>query len=131
MTEVKQIDDELYDVICGWWRDHGWPVLPKELLPKHGYIVVLDGRPVIAGFLYKDVTASFGMIEWIVADPKSTRDDRDKCFPSLIEKLLSSATECGVKLLVTTAIHKSLIGRLEKSGFVIDYDGITQLCKQL
>ena len=41
-----------YPMICEWWTAHGWPAVPRDMLPKLGCIVELDGVPKAAAWLF-------------------------------------------------------------------------------
>src|SRR3990167_6225154 len=124
---ICQIDDNLYQTVCSWWKDRGAPAIPRDLLPKRGYVVVKGDRPIIAGFLYKDETARFGMVEYISSDPKSTKEERSSGFVELMDHILTVAKEDGIMFLITTANHPGLIEKLKNSGFKIDCVNVTQL----
>ena len=128
---IRQIDDGLYQTVCSWWKDRGAPPIPRELLPKRGYIVVKGDKPIIAGFLYKDETARFGMVEYISSDPKSTKEERVAGFVELMDHILMVAKEDGIMFLITTANHPGLIEKLKNSGFKIDCVNVTQLFREV
>ena len=128
---IRQVDDDLYQTICSWWKEHGAPAIPRGLLPRRGYVVIEGGRPIIAGFLYKDETACFGMVEYISSDPESTKEERATGFAALMDHILKVARDEGVRFLTTTANHPGLIEKLKGSGFKMDCENVTQLFREV
>lgn len=128
---IQQIDDSLYQTICSWWIAHNWPVLPKEMLPKRGYMAFLGEKPIIAGFLYKDETSAFGMMEWMISNPDSSREQRDESFKELIKHVQEVSKEIGVRFLFTTTSKESLINRYKDAGFLVSDQSVTHLTKEI
>lgn len=116
---ITPINDTLYEVICGWWKAYGFPVLPIDLLSKRGFISFINSKPVVCGFLYKDETSSFGMIEWITVNPDSSEEDRRDAFKALMDHFKSLSKEIGIKFLISVSTNESLTSRLEGSGFCL------------
>lgn len=128
---IKTIDKELYEIICGWWRARGWPAMPLDALSKRGYIVFIDDRPIVAGFLYKDETSCLGMFGWIISSPDSTHDERDKCLDELISHVEFVAKDIGITLLMTSIKHGSLVEKLKGHSFLVLGDGSIEMAKLL
>lgn len=125
---IKLIDDELYEVVCGWWKALGWAVFPKDMLPKHGYVVSTN-KPVIAGFLYQEAQAKFGLLGWIVSDPESSKEERTECLDILLNHLFDKAKEEGLRGIFTFMKHGPLIEKLKQYGFTVLSDDSIQLMK--
>lgn len=128
---IRQINDDLYQILCGWWEARGVPALTKDLLGTQGYAYFLDDKPIIAGFLYKAENSSFGMVEWIVSSPESTREQRNLGFKELMDRLLAEAKEAKIRLLMTTVKHHSLMKRMEGEGFFQDTQNVTQMFREV
>jgi hypothetical protein len=126
---IKQIDDDLYQTVCTWWVARGWPELPQGFLPKRGYVAFVGEKPIIAGFLYKDETSYFGMMEWIVAAPDASKEEKTIGFNELCEHISQVAKNAGVKLLMTAVNNPSLQQRYENNGFNPTDTGMTHLQK--
>ena len=123
---VKQVNKELYDLICTWWEARSWPVIPWTTLPSNGYVVYEDEKPIIAGFLYLSDSA-LGMIEWIVASPDTTKEERARGFDRLMEELLKTAKENDIQILYTSLNHPKLIEKYEKHNFVKAETDVTNM----
>jgi hypothetical protein len=118
-TEVKLMDEELFEVVCGWWKKHSWPVMPRDFLPKRAYVSFVDDVPTWAGFLYKDEGSCHGMFEWAVANPDIFGEVRGVGFTALISWVCEEAERCGIKYLMSTTSSGGLEKRLEREGFFV------------
>lgn len=120
---IRQIDDELYQVVCDWWRVHEWPIMERRLLPRRGFVSFVGEKPIMAGFLYKDETADFGMFDFLVSNPESSRDERDTAFNFLVDKVEKEAKESGITLLFTVSSHQGFTKRLLHHDFIDSGEG--------
>lgn len=117
---IKQIDDELYGVLCSWWKLHGWTCMPRALLPKTGHVSFVEDKPVIAGFLYKMEDCCFGVIAWVVGNPESTSEERSIGFSELLESFKVKSKEMGIVGLWTSVPGgNNLVNRYLENGFKI------------
>lgn len=53
LMAVKELDDELYEILAGWWSSRALIAPMWEILPR-GYVSFIGGKPIFAGFLYKN-----------------------------------------------------------------------------
>jgi hypothetical protein len=82
---------EHYGMIALWWRRHGFPVIPKEVL-GFGVVVRMDNVPKAAVFGFQDRYAErFAVIEFAVANPANK--------PKQSILALETAVECAKELL--------------------------------
>ena len=52
---IKTLTNNDYEELSNWWKEWGWPVLPKDMLPDNGtggIMVENEGENIVAGFLY-------------------------------------------------------------------------------
>jgi hypothetical protein len=126
---IKKIDDELYQVVCSWWKDRGWPQIPRVMLPDRGYVSFVADVPVAAAFLYKDESAAFGMIEWAISDPFAQVDTRSNAIDEVIAYIVNEANKIGIKLLFTSLKNKSLLERYKKNYFNVSDTEMTNMVR--
>lgn len=98
-----------------WWSQRDWPPIPKEMLPKNGYMINWDGRPICQGWLYL-TDSNMSLIGWVVSDPEA-REGRDECLDMLFKSLMELSRNEGRSLITMYAAHPKLLKRLEKHGF--------------
>ena len=118
-----RLDD--YETLVSWWAGHNWPVVAPQALPNLGYVVEGD-KPICAGFLYR-TDSMIAWSEFIVADPESKIEERDKGLDMILDGLKKTATEMGFKALFTTLVHKRLIERHKKHGYNITDENVTNM----
>ena len=82
---------------------------------------------IFYGFVGKEETANFWMLEWIVSNPSSTKEEIMRCFPELTAHVREAAKASGARFVYTTTNRPRLIEKLTAAGFKIDCDNITQL----
>lgn len=128
---IKQIDNELYQLIRQWWAHHKWPVMPPDMLPRTGYMAYVNEKPIVAAFLYKMDTSKIGWLEWFVSNPDSTYDERTQGMDELFETSFAKAKEMGIGALFTSCKNESLLKRLQEKGFVITDQEMTNLIKTI
>jgi hypothetical protein len=114
---IKQIDDELYEVVCGWWVKRGWPIIPRNMIGSDLFIAFSGEKPIMSAVLYKAEGCAYGMLEWFNSNPDSTREERDQVFDGLVEHLTSVGKSKGVAGFQNFTNHRSLKERLLKAGF--------------
>lgn len=103
---------EHYEDVCYWWFQHDWPTLPREALPKTGFIV--DG--LAAGFLYK-TDSTFAILEFIVGNPEANKEKRRQAIDLVVKELLNEAKNDGFKLIFSSISHPNLKKIYLNNGF--------------
>lgn len=110
---VREIDlNHDYETLARWWEAHQWPVVPKEHLPKRGFMV----NETVAAFLYQTDSA-IAWMEWIISDPASDSLVRDVALDLLIEHISKEARDLGFQIVLTLTDKPRLKNRLERLGF--------------
>lgn len=126
---IFDIDKKYYDIVSKWWQTHGWPALPKNVLPKRAYISVINEKPLIAGFLYKDDSSSLGMLEWIVANPDADYSEKTVGFNELITHIDNVCKNDKILFVLASTNNKSLKERYLKNGFIESDQNMTHFNK--
>lgn len=123
---VELFMPEMLPMVHEWWASEKFPLLPLEILPKTGIVVLVDDVAACAGWLYKS-DSTLGYIEWIVANPLVRREKRDNALNRLISELLYEAKKAKINLLFTSVKHPVLLKRLERMGFIASDSGMTNM----
>lgn len=119
-----------YPRICEWWAAHGWPALPFDALPKTGAVALHEDRPIAAGFLYK-TDSTIAVMEFLIADPASDKIVRGEALDNIVQSLVASAKEQGFSTIFTSTVHRGVIERQKKFGFVVTDEGASQLIRRV
>lgn len=110
--KIELVNEKNYELLVEWWKGYSWPVVPLAMLPKIGFIV----NDVVAGFIYS-TDSKICMIEWIIGNPRSSKEDRKKGLNELLMLLCNTAKELGYTHCFTYTKNSGLIKVLEKSDF--------------
>lgn len=112
--DIKIFDKQSdYDLVCSWWKEHGWATVPKESLPSTGVLV----NNIVAGWLYK-TDSDMAWVEWIISDRKSDKKERKECTKVLIHCLVELGKSEGYTKFFTSTFHPSLTQSYLDSGFI-------------
>ena len=123
MVRVWDRDTD-YETLKAWWDGHGWTPLSAEDIPDTGYIA----NECAFGCLYIDIHMRFAMLEWVVTDPSRPPRACLMALNEVLDKLLGTAKEVGVKRVYSVLKHEGLVKLYEKHGFV---KGDTQVCDMI
>lgn len=125
MVRVFDFDKD-YGILQQWWTAHGSNPPRPEHLSSTGLIVEVGGKPVCSGFLY-NTDSKICVFEFVVCDPKASKDDRNVALPELIENIKQIAATRGYTLIYTSIYIKRYIERLKNAGFIVTNQNQTHL----
>lgn len=130
MIQIKQFKiDEHYEILEGWWKKQDFTPISIPSLSQTGLIAYKDNQPLASGFLY-DTDSAWALIEWIVGNPDSNKDDRREAVGQVIEGLIVFAELKGKKLIHTITKHENLMKTYVDHGF-IKADQVTEFVRRL
>ena len=109
--------DEHYAILQEWWRGYEAFAPKIEHLPETGILVSVNDKPVAAGFLYK-TDSSICIFEFMVSDPKSSKEDKEKAVDHLIISAKEWAEKSGFNMVYTSTGIERFVKRLEDNGFI-------------
>ena len=121
--------DKHYELLETWWRGYDWEPVPKDGLPPSGFVAYKEDQPLAAGFLY-DTDSPWALIEWIVGNPESKKQDRRDAVDKVMEGLIVIAELKGKKYIHSVTRHKGLIKTYTKHGFE-EAAEVTELVRRL
>lgn len=125
---VRLIDLEKdYPIVSQWWPAHGWPSVPKEILPRLGLMVECNGTPCVAGWLYMDNSIGVSMLEWTVSNPANNPRESYKAIQILVDVMRKEAVMNDYGVMLTSTKHPALVRAYQKAGFAKSDEGITHL----
>lgn len=113
MKIVKFEKIEHYEDVCYWWSQHDWSQLPRDALPKTGFIV----EGVAAGFLYK-TDSQFAILEFIISNKNAKKEDRKQAVDLVVKNLIDEAKNSGYNLIFSSICHPSLMTIYENNGLI-------------
>lgn len=115
-----------YETVKEWWAGQKWTAMPLDYLPKVGMMV----PEVCAGWLYQS-DSKIAWVEFIIANPNTTKEERSEGLNLLIKGLLDKAKDLGFGAVFTSAQHPGLIKRYTEFGFQVTDTGMSTLIRRL
>jgi len=111
-----------WETLSDWWKAWKWPVMAKDMLPDNGtggIMVENEGENIVAGFLYWS-NSKLVWLDWIISNPKVSRDIRQEAIKKLILTAESMTKEAGSKYMMSISRSNSLLKTHEQMGWTID-----------
>lgn len=115
-----------YPVLLEWWKAHKFPPPVEGFLPETGYIV----DECAAGFLYLS-NSPLAMLEWVVCDPKASKEVRGPAVDELISHICLAAKLAGSDAIFTTTVLPAFSHRLQRLNFTENDHKVTHLTRIL
>src|SRR5262245_1369230 len=129
-VKVRPIDEEIYQTISQWWQARQWPTIPRSSLPKSGFMGFIDGKPILAAYLYA-TDSDIGLFEWVISAPDSKPEERDAAFQAVAESIFEKAKEKGLRALFSYTSQPNLSKRFLRVGFIKTDDNISNFLKMV
>ena len=122
--EVRALQESDWETLVEWWKNWAdWGHNPsKEMLPLNGtggLMVEVEGKPVIAGFLYL-TNSKVAWMEWIISDPEYKDKNRSEALELLINSLEDVARSTGAEVILSIGRNDSLLNMHKKLGYQVD-----------
>ena len=128
VMETRSMTMEDYPLLCKWWEHFGWPPVLPAMLPKSTGVMVWKGdRPILASFLYLPREGCIAWMEWTVANPESSSEDRQAALELCLSWFKEIARSSGVYSIYTNTPVKKFGERLEKAGFQRTDEGVNYI----
>ena len=133
--EVRKYDrDSDYNTLVKWWTQWEFGVVPKDMLPIDGIMVLHKSRPVCFAGIYLYPKTALSLMEWVVTDKDSDLKTRHKALKLCIDSIMDLARHRGAKLVYTMTKENALQKRYVKyhnmvqtesdiKTFICDLDG--------
>ncbi len=133
--DIRPLTEEDYQShITRGWSDWGWTAPVKDFLPdngKGGIIVLDDGEPVCAGYLYI-TNSKVAWVDFIISNKEyRKKPHRGNAIGLLIETLTNLAKKNGSKFCYALIKHKSLQETYEKLGYIQGDSYTSEMIKAL
>lgn len=132
MITLREINlDVDHPVLSTWWEAHGWPVVPRAILPKLGVMAMDGDLRVAAAFLYMDNSVGVSMLEWLVTNPDCTGKQSLGGIKAVIEFLAERALELDYGVMLTSCRQPGLARIYEHHGFAKTDEGVIHMVRKL
>lgn len=126
---LREYTPEDHPMLTAWWKAHGFPQLPAQILPRMGYLVEHDGAPVVAGWLYMDNSVGVSMLEWVTTNPEAPVKVIPTAIRVLCDFMWERANAMDYGVMLTTCRQPALARVFEKNGFQRTDDSVIHLLR--
>ena len=130
MTYKDYIPEKHGILLKSWWESRQELDFPLDILPKTGLMAFTGKRAVAALFLWS-TDSTICVITAPIADPESSKEERDIALQNLYAKLHKRAEDMGHQMVWTTAEIPRVKSRLEELGYEKGSDNVTHYIKRL
>jgi hypothetical protein len=117
-------DDQHYEIFSQFLVQHGWPMIPRNMLSPTGFVSYHLDIPLCFIFVYETVGSAWGIMEWLVVDPYTVKEDRSRAINECIAAAKAFANERGLTLF-SSVNNDKLKSRYEEAGFQRTDEGMT------
>jgi hypothetical protein len=126
MTVTTELFDpqKHYGIICDWWRDQEFPIIPLNHLPQTGVVALFNGRPAAAVWIYKTDSA-YCWIGYPVASPEIRKNERSAAIAGMISGAKMAAKLLGFQSAIMSLRNQCLESRIQRQGFQPTDRGVT------
>jgi hypothetical protein len=112
---ITRFSKEHYGLLTSWWKQHGHPEMKFSVLPPTG-ILVNDGKPLVASFLYLWPGTSAAQIAWTTTNPDSGLKQRHLAVNKAVDTLLDIARSNGKTDIICFSSSSGLTKLISKKG---------------
>jgi hypothetical protein len=120
-----------YKTVSNWWNRYDeWQAVPEDFLPETGFVAFDSDGEVAAAFCYK-TDSGFALLEWHIANPDTTKEQRADALDSIIERAILWGKANNFKAFFSSVKHPRLIARYEKHGFIKSDENMTNFVGRL
>ena len=119
---TRTLTESDWETLSDWWKAWKWPVMAKDMLPDNGtggIMVENEGENIVAGFLYWS-NSKLVWLDWIISNPKVSRDIRQEAIKKLILTAEHMTKEAGSKYMMSISRSNSLLKTHEQMGWSVD-----------
>lgn len=115
-NSLRLIDrDADYATLESWWVGHGFPAIPRAILPPLGII----HNETAAAWLYMDNGGSgVAMMEWMVTNPGAKPKEAARSLMEVSRFLQAEAKRMEYHTILTTCRQAGLARLLTRTGFI-------------
>ena len=119
---TRTLTESDWETLSDWWKAWKWPVMAKDMLPDNGtggIMVENEGENIVAGFLYWS-NSKLVWLDWIISNPKVSRDIRQEAIKKLILTAEHMTKEAGSKYMMSISRSNSLLKTHKQMGWNVD-----------
>lgn len=110
--------DKDYPIVLEWWNKYQQTPAPIEFLSDWGVIVNDDNKAICAIWFYPVVSVKFGFIMSPIANPDTTKEQRNIALNLCLETIHEIAKDLGYSTVMCWSNVGAFKARLETFGYL-------------
>ncbi len=116
---VIQITTKEYEILVDWWKQRGFPVLAREMLPDTSYMYYDGAKPIIFCVLYMPANqeCKTALSSWFTANPNTSVEERLLGLQQLDEFTTKVCKERGATNILCFSSKENLTKNLSLCGY--------------
>jgi hypothetical protein len=115
--QLHKFEQSHYEMLVGWWKEHGHPIVAFETLSPIGVIVEKDGTFLAASFIYVMHGCDLAQIAWTTTNPEGSLKDNYKAVDECITGLLDIVKLNKRKHVICFSSSTGLTRMIKSHGF--------------
>lgn len=108
VPQIRQMNDQDYDVLCEWLAKRKMQSIPKELLPALS-LVLEEERPIAFCAIYLDNSINVAFLAWVTTDPEMNSIEGGRAVDLIIKSAENLCKIHGYRILL--ACTKKSVGK--------------------
>lgn len=117
--------DKDYPIVLEWWNKYQQTPAPIEFLSDWGVIVSENGKPICAIWFYPIVSVKFGLIKSPIANPDTTKEERNMALNLCLNTIHEIAKDLGYTHVLCPSNVEAFKTRLTSIGYVAGDENCT------
>jgi hypothetical protein len=109
-----------YAIITEWYNKRDIPVMEKDMLSQFGIMISVNDKDIVSCFLYPILGASWCMFEGAIANPTSTKAERELALLTMGNTMHEMARGMGFKKILAISKNSGIITLAKKFGYTSD-----------
>lgn len=119
-----------YPLLSKWWKQWGYDPIPKDILPKNGFVIEQNGRAIVAAFYYM-TDSRMAFYDLMISDKEVKSELKSEAIDFLIKTILQDMKKKGFRFLMCHSFNKRVIERHRQMDFTVDTKPMTLMFKGL
>lgn len=110
--------DHDYNIALSWWTQRQQVPAPIEFLSDYGVIVEDSGKAICVLWFYPILSAKFGLIKSPLANPDTTKEQRNEALNLCLSTIHQIAKDLGYTHVLCPSNVEVFQNRLESFGYI-------------
>lgn len=107
-------------IVDDWCKQRDMQALPNDYLSKYGFLVSKNSKDIAACWLYPFINTKRCMIDCMIANPDTTKEERNDAIDLLLTTIFLTAKDMQYRYITCNTSYKTIKNKLLNLNFVED-----------